>query len=68
MIELRDDQLQALDTGEQPPVVIDPRTGQECRLIKREVYELVRRIIETPNRNGWDDPELDVYEQFRKKP
>jgi hypothetical protein len=68
MIELRDDQLQALDAGEQPPVVLDPRTGQEYRLIRREVYELVRRILDTPNRNGWDDPELDVYEQFRKKP
>ncbi len=68
MIELRDDQLQALDGGEQPPVVIDPRTGQEYRLIRREVYELVRQIIDTPNKNGWDDPELDIYEQFRKKP
>jgi hypothetical protein len=68
MIELRDDQLQALDAGEQPPVVVDPRSGQEYRLIRQEVYELVRRIIDTSNKNGWDDPELDVYEQFRKKP
>jgi hypothetical protein len=41
MIELKEDQLLALDAGPQPPVAIDPRTGQEYRLIKREVYELV---------------------------
>ena len=29
---------------------------------------LVRRVVDGPNRRGWDDPELDVYEQYRKKP
>jgi hypothetical protein len=53
MIELRDDQLQALDAPEQPPVAVDPRTGQEYLLIKREVYELVCGIIKPFNR-GWD--------------
>ena len=28
MIELREDQLHPLDAGEQPPVVVDPRTGR----------------------------------------
>jgi hypothetical protein len=68
MIELTPEQQQALDGPEQPAVAVDPRTGQEYLLIKREVYELVRGIL-TPYNRGWeDDPEMDVYEQYRKKP
>ena len=66
MIELKEDQLQALDAQEQPPVVVDPRTGAEFVLIRREMYEKVQKILAPFNR-GWDDPELDVYEQYRKK-
>jgi hypothetical protein len=44
MIELRDDQLLALDAPEQPPIAVDPRTGQEYLLIRREVV----RISQTP--------------------
>lgn len=58
MIKLRDDQLQALDGEQQPPVAIDPRTGQEYLLIKREVYDLVSGILKPYNR-GWD-PEEDL--------
>jgi hypothetical protein len=57
MIELRDDQLQALD-GEQPPVAVDPRNGQEYLLIRREIYELVRKTLK-PYGRGWDDPADD---------
>jgi hypothetical protein len=56
MIELRGDQLQALDGEQQPPVVIDPRTGQEYLLIKREVYNLVSGVLRPYNR-GWDRDE-----------
>jgi len=56
MIELRDDQLQALDGEQQPPVAIDPRTGQEYLLIKGEVYNLVSGILKPYNR-GWDPDE-----------
>ena len=68
MIELRDDQLHALDGAEQPPVAVDPRTGQEYLLIRREIYELVRGTVKSFNRGVEDDPEMDVYEQYRKKP
>ena len=68
MIELREDQLLALDGEQQPPVAVDPRTGQEYLLIKREVYDLVCGIIRPFNRGVEDDPEMDVYEQYRKKP
>ena len=67
MIELKDDQLQnALDKEKQPVAVIDPRTGQQYLLIRREMYEKMQGILRPFNR-GWDDPELDVYEQYRKK-
>ncbi len=68
MIELKDDQLQVLDKATQPVTVVDPRTGQEYLLIRREVYELVRGVIAPFNRGVEGDPEMDVYEQYRKKP
>ena len=68
MIELTEEQLQALEKGEKPPRVVNPRTQETFVLLSTEVYERVCRIVAGPNRNGWDDPELDVYEQYRKKP
>ena len=58
MIELRDDQLQALDALPQPPVAVDPRTGQEYLLIRREIYEKVRGMLK-PLGRAWDDPADD---------
>ena len=58
MIELRDDQLQALDAVAQPVVAVDPRTGQEYLLIKPEVYESLKGLLRPLNRN-WDNPADD---------
>jgi hypothetical protein len=58
MIELKEDQLQALDGQPQPPVAVDPRTGQEYLLIRREVYELVCKTLK-PYGRGCDDPADD---------
>jgi hypothetical protein len=58
MIELREDQLQDLDGQPQPPLAVDPRTGQEYVLIRREIYELVQRTLK-PIGRGWDDPADD---------
>ena len=68
MIELTVPQLHALDTEKQPVSVVDPRTGQEYLLIKREVYDLVRGIVAPFNRGMEDDPDMDVYELYRKQP
>ena len=68
MNELRLEQLSALDGDQQPPVFVDPRTGQEYLLIRREIYEQVRGILKPFNRGWEDDPEMDVYEQYRMKP
>jgi hypothetical protein len=67
MIELTEQQRQDLDAAEQPPVVLDPRTGQEYLLIRRELYDKVQALLR-PFHRGWEDPELDVYEQYRRKP
>jgi hypothetical protein len=58
MIELTEHQQRAVDTQEQPPVVVDPQTGQEYLLIRRNVYEVVRGTLK-PYGRGWDDPADD---------
>ena len=58
MIELTEQQRQALDGTEQLPVAVDPKTGQEYLLIRREVYELARKTLK-PFGRGWDDPADD---------
>jgi len=58
MIELTPEQVQALDTEKQPVAAVDPRTGQEYLLIKREVYNVVCGIVKPFNR-GWD-PDDDL--------
>jgi hypothetical protein len=58
MIELTQEQLQALDASELPAIAVDPRTGQEYLLIRREIYEKVRSIL-TPFGRTWDNPADD---------
>jgi hypothetical protein len=58
MIELTNQQLQALDRETQPVSLVDPRTGQVYRLIKQEVYEGVRGLLR-PLGRGWDNPADD---------
>jgi hypothetical protein len=58
MIELTQEQLQALDASEQPAAAIDPRTGQEYLLIRREIYEKVRSVL-APFGRAWDNPADD---------
>ena len=58
MIELTPEQTQALDRPPQPVVAVDPRTGQKCLLIRREIYEKVRLLLKPLGRN-WDNPADD---------
>jgi hypothetical protein len=72
MIELSEAQRRALREamkpgGGGPLEMVDPATQEVFVLIRKDVYELVRKIIDGPNRRGWDDPELDVYEQYRRR-
>jgi hypothetical protein len=67
MIAMTEEQMQAMETGKGPLRVVNTRTERTFVLIPQDVYEKLCKIVEDPNRNGWDDPELDVYEKYRKK-
>jgi hypothetical protein len=58
MIELTPEQTRTLDAPPQPAVAIDPITGQEYLLIRREIYDKVRLILKPLGRN-WDGPADD---------
>ncbi|MBI2807919.1 MAG: hypothetical protein HYX68_23290 [Planctomycetes bacterium] len=59
MIELSRDQLQVIAReADKPTVVIDPSTGQKFRLIKEDIYDLMKGLAKPLNQN-WDNPEDD---------
>ena len=67
MIELTHEQHEALN-GETLPQVHDPETNETYVLVRTDVFERMRAILDgITRRAGWDDPNLDVYEQYRKK-
>ena len=66
MIELTEDQQAELGKAE-PAKLRDPRTDETYVLVRTDVYERMRAIIDgATKRAGWDDPALDAYEQYRK--
>lgn len=67
MIELTEEQVQALKDQNGPLRLVNPHTKENFVLVPERVYELTCTIVSGPNRRGWDDPELDVYENMRKK-
>ena len=58
MIELKEEQLQAINGQQEPPIVVDPQTGQEYLLIKREIYDKMRAFLK-PFARAWDNPADD---------
>ena len=54
MIELTEEQARALDAEEKPARIVDPRTRETFVLIRADVYETVRKVVESPNRRGWE--------------
>jgi len=65
MIELTEEQQRELANG-QLPKVHDPRTDETYVLVRADVYERMRAIIDgATKRAGWDDPALDDYERYR---
>jgi hypothetical protein len=68
MIDLTEEQRRELEQPE-PVRARDPKTGEVYVLVRADVYDRMRAVIDgTTRRAGWDDPELDVYERYRKKP
>jgi hypothetical protein len=46
---------------------VDPDTGQEFVLVPSEPFQKLKAIVDgVTRRAGWDDPALDLYEQYRK--
>jgi len=66
LIELTEEQAQALAEQESPLQVVNPRNQETYVLVCKDVYDLVCRIVSVPNPNGWDDPGDD--DLIRKRP
>ena len=69
MPELTDDEQQAVQNGGDVPVrLTDPKTGHEYVLVRADIYDRLRAIVDSATkRANWDDPALDEYEAYRKR-
>ena len=76
-MNLSSEQMVAVRMGESVPFS-DPDLGVDCILVRADVFQSLayddRPLTEKERdfllrqfgrRAGWDDPELDVYEEFR---
>jgi hypothetical protein len=79
MIELTSKQRLELEEG-RAVAVIDPETAQSYVILRKEVYDRVRRLLyddsaATPDElrgmlarsaeaNGWDEPGMDAYDRY----
>lgn len=69
MTDLTREQHETMNEGEGPPRLRDPVTGETYVLVKADLYEHMRKILDGFARSaGWDDPALDVYEKYRDRP
>jgi hypothetical protein len=78
MIELTDRQREALTNGEVR--VADPKTGEQYVILRAEIFERLQRLllddgdwtpeeelrllIQSGKQAGWDDPSMDVYDDY----
>ena len=79
MFELTEQQRQELNNPE--PLAIDPATQQTYVLVRREVYQQMKALVEgsldireayplldaVAAKEGWADPAMDIYNDFAKK-
>ena len=68
------------ESADTPPTVVDPLTETSYVLVRAEVYERIKELLyddgdwtpeeqlrllaDSGKRAGWDDPEMDVYDQY----
>jgi len=76
LVELSQDQRQALDFAGTPLEIVDPRSGSVYVLMRQESFARVRSLvedelgetysaqIESAMRAGWDDPAMDEYNDY----
>jgi hypothetical protein len=67
MFELTPEQARAMAEQKAPLKVLNPLTQEMYVLIRQNVYELSCGLVQPFNRGVEDDPDMDVYEQYRKK-
>jgi hypothetical protein len=79
-IELTEQQRQAIAAaGEAPPAVVDPVTKTAYILVRAEVYERLKALLEAdPDpretypavdevfREDWDDPRMAEYDRYEE--
>jgi hypothetical protein len=58
MIELTQEQMQAVEQEEPLPVMVNPKTQEEYVLIRKERFEAMQKWI-APLKRRWDDPADD---------
>ena len=58
MIELTEQQAQAIAQAEQPPLVVDPRTREEFILVRKDRYDAMQKWMASLKRR-WDNPADD---------
>jgi PHD/YefM family antitoxin component YafN of YafNO toxin-antitoxin module len=58
MIELSQEQMQAVEQEEPLPVLVNPKTRKEYVLIPKERFEAMQKWI-APLKRRWDDPADD---------
>jgi hypothetical protein len=79
MIDLTEDQRSQLESG-QAVDIIDPQTAQPYVLLRKEVYERVRRLLyddaewtaeelrqmlaRSAEANGWNEPGMEAYDRY----
>lgn len=66
-------------SGGEPPRLVDPETNTTYVLLKADIYERIRALIEPDDglqpdemasvmwdvmKDEWDDPEMDVYDNY----
>lgn len=77
-MDLSQAQLQAIKAG-QPVRMVAPEVGDECVIVRADVFDRLKNVlyddsplsqseksrllVEAGLRAGWDDPEMDVYNE-----
>ena len=76
-LHLTNEQHLLLEAADAPPTVVDPVTGAAYVLLRAEVYERIKRLLEfSPAEaypavdrtfaEGWDDPKMAEYDRYEE--
>jgi hypothetical protein len=81
MIELTEEQSRELSAAE--PMAVDPRTKETYVLVRSDLYERIKGLIydsgdatddelrmllaRSADANGWNEPEMDDYDNYDAK-